>query len=155
MFWFDLGKKHRRYSLASSNLWIIAREARLLHQIILSTCLELFNGDSNFLLTLLLIIDPQNHHDDKRSTTIAAGRYHANGVANGRGWRDDGGTTINRKERNNEQMNEQERSLYVGVLYVGWGWCVGVSLSSLRAVIFCWLWNIACDVSKPDFPYSI
>ena len=51
-------------------------------------------------------------------------------------------------------MNEQERSLYVGVLYVGWGWCVGVSLSSLRAVIFCWLWNIACDVSKPDFPYS-
>ena len=31
---------------------------------------------------------------------------------------------------------------------------VGVSVSSLRAVIFCWPWNIACDVSKPDFPYS-
>jgi hypothetical protein len=45
---------------------------------------ELFNGNSNFLLTLLLIIDPQNHHD-KRSTTIATGRYRANEVANGRG----------------------------------------------------------------------
>jgi len=40
------------------------------------------------------------------------------------------------------------------VVFLGWFWFVGVSLSSLRADVLYWLWTIACDVLRPDFPYS-